>query len=62
MSKGVMMPQQPVTLELTAAIKAFKTAFENQPRWGRGGEILKTNEERKTIRLVGFPLPDGVFC
>lgn len=58
----LITPKPPSTDELitrfTNAIKAFKTAFETNPRRGRGGEILKTNEDRPTARVVGLPLPD----
>lgn len=58
----LITPKPPSTDELitrfTNAIKAFK----NQPRRGRGGEILKTTPSRPTSRVVALPLPDNVFC
>lgn len=79
------MPQQPVTLELTATIsdktfpissskhrrthhtihkrnQSIQNSIRNQPRRGRGGEILKTTPNRPTSRVVALPLPDDVFC
>ena len=85
------MPQQPVTLELSATIsdktfpinsftanipvkvtkhrrthhthhkrnQSIQNSIRNQPRRGRGGEILKPNQDRKTSRVGSLSLPDG---
>lgn len=39
--------------------QSIQNSIRNQPRRNRGGEILKTSEERKTSRVVALPLPDG---
>lgn len=42
--------------------QSIQNNIRNQPRRGRGGEILKTTPSRPTARVVALPLPDGVFC
>jgi len=61
----LITPKPPSTDELitrfTNAIKALNN-IRNQPRRGRGGEILKTTPSRPMSRVVALPLPDNVFC
>ena len=33
-------------------------SIRNRPKRGRGGEIVKPTQERKTSRVVALPLPD----
>lgn len=42
--------------------QSIQNNIRNQPRRGRGGEILKTTPNRPTARVVALPLPDNVFC